>query len=89
MEIDPKDLKIVRTTVPGYEHIEVDVCPVVVFGKTGTAGHSVGVMDSRRGQGMRYSMAYAEAEATALLKAIRSYKRRNAKVLAQEAETDD
>jgi hypothetical protein len=68
-----------------YEGTEIDVT-AVVNGRTGERrGYSVGVMDTQVGQGHRYSLEYAEALATTMLKAIRAHKRR----IAREKASDD
>lgn len=62
---------------PPFEWIEIRVNPVSIFGKPGEAGHSVGVMDTEQGRGSRTGIERAEAQAKAVLKAIRKYKRIN------------
>jgi len=75
-----------QTMLEPYGHLEISVCPVSIFGKQGVVGHSVGVMNTSTGRGSRTGLDRAEAEAKAVLKAIRSYRRRNAALLA--ADTD-
>ncbi len=60
-----------------FDFLEISVMPISIFGKPGEAGHSVGVMDLEQGKGHRVGIERAEAEARAILKAIRAYKRAN------------
>jgi hypothetical protein len=75
---DPKKIKAVDHRLPDpFQDISINVCPVSVFGRDDTIGHSVGIMNDYTGQGVRKSLEYAEAEAKAVLKAIRAYRRKN------------
>lgn len=85
---EAQKFKTVDLSVPGFEHLKVNVCPVSVFGKSGVIGHSVGVMSDLTGTGHRTGIERAEAEARAVLKAIRSYRRRNAALLTQPSERE-
>jgi hypothetical protein len=77
--------KAVDQKVPDpFGNLEINVCPVSIFGRAGVIGHSVGVMDRDTGQGHRTGLERAEAEARAVLKAIRAYRRRNAALLSPE-----
>ena len=55
-----------------FEHVKVTVSPVTVWrGNERTSGGlSVGIMDTRRGEGTRCSAAYARAEAEAVIAAL-------------------
>ena len=71
--------KAVRQQMPEpFSHIEISVNPMSVMGKPGSVGDSVGIMDTHFGEGTRGRLEYAEAEAKAVLKAIRAYRRKNA-----------
>ncbi len=75
--------KTVKATVPGSEHIEITVNP---WSSTrGEQGHSIGIMNRSTGNGRRiFDLDSAEAEAAAIVKAIRSYRRRNRDLLSGE-----
>lgn len=73
-----KKIRVIEQRMPApYGDIEIDVRPVSIFGKGGVVGHSVGIMDTRQGQGTRSDLDYAEAKAKAVLRAIRAYRRKN------------
>lgn len=76
--IEAKDVKAVDQKMPEpFDYISINVCPVSVSGKKGIVGHSVGIMNEYTGRGTRSALDYAEAEAKAVLKAIRAYRRKN------------
>lgn len=82
--------KAVEQMMPAqFDHIRVDVRPVGIFGSDDIAGHTVGIMNTYRGQGTRTSLEHAEAEAKAVLKAIRSYRRKNRTLVAADAAEED
>lgn len=79
------EIKSVEQPMPApFEHIRVDVRPWSWANKPGVQGHTVGVMNMDQGKGTRGSLEYAEAEAKAVLKAIRAYRRKNAAHLSSD-----
>ncbi len=66
-----------------FPHVRIDVTPWSYAHQPGVQGHTVGIMDEHSGRGTRGSLEYAEAEAKAVLKAIRSYRRKNAALLTE------
>ena len=71
-----------------FDKIEVTVNPSSSNSKL--IGHSVGVMDQSKGEGMRYfSMEYPEALAITILKATREYRRKNKNLLVSKEPGND
>lgn len=68
-----------------FEDVVVRVNPVSIMGR-GVVAHSVYV--GANGQGVRSSVKLAEAEARAVLRAIRGYRRANAKIFEEEGRND-
>lgn len=83
-EINPRDIKTVHTSVPEFPHLWISVGPISRQ-SGGVIGHSVGVMNENSGEGTRSGILFAEAEAKAVLKAIRKYRRQNPDAFSTES----
>lgn len=70
-----------------FDYVRVDATPTRVFGAAKPDGVGIGIMNERAGEGTRSRLEYAEAEAKTVLKVIRAYRRKEARLAkAQEAE---
>lgn len=63
-----------------FEHIRIDVTPMRRLGQLDDL--TVGIMNTLSNQGRRADVSLAEAEAKAVLKAIRAYRRAHPEVSA-------